>query len=368
MPEALATLAPEAMAALTHSHGVTPLLRRINGEPPEPDQLNRALSQLAETVRLARLFEAAGIRLLALKGSLLALRLYGDVALRASGDIDLLVAPDDVPAAVTLLETAGYGNRQPQIPLTGHRWKVFARHRHELKMVRHNLKVEVHWRLAPDVRLLPLAFDDLWARRYYQVVGGTAIATLGEEDLALHLIVHVTREFWTRLKWVDDLVRLFAPLDAATTERLVARFAEVGLDRPLAIGYGLLWNLFGLPLPPAIVAILTKDPKARAMLARLMIRYRVGPNVARPSEMERMHDELNLRPGWRHHVAIARHYAFDAELFMQLHQKFPGLPPELYYVTRPPLYHRAWDLAGYDPTKHHRGLSDRADRQMPVQR
>ncbi|MGZ4287236.1 MAG: nucleotidyltransferase family protein [Solirubrobacteraceae bacterium] len=48
--------------------------------------------------------EAAGIRALALKGSVLARALYDDVAWRSAGDIDILVAAGDLAGAIEVVE------------------------------------------------------------------------------------------------------------------------------------------------------------------------------------------------------------------------------------------------------------------------
>ena len=64
-------------------------------------------TELASLEVLDRL-EAAGIRALPLKGSLLARQLYGDIAARSSIDIDVLVAPNDLSNAVAAVAELGW--------------------------------------------------------------------------------------------------------------------------------------------------------------------------------------------------------------------------------------------------------------------
>jgi len=58
--------------------------------------------------RLLAAFARAGLPVIALKGLALAETVYPDLALRPMEDLDLLVRPGDLPAAVRLLAEAGY--------------------------------------------------------------------------------------------------------------------------------------------------------------------------------------------------------------------------------------------------------------------
>jgi hypothetical protein len=70
-------------------------------------QRQGALQQLI-TIRLTAALVDAGIRVLPLKGPMLAERLYGRLGTRVSADIDLLVGSDDLPRAIDALSVLGY--------------------------------------------------------------------------------------------------------------------------------------------------------------------------------------------------------------------------------------------------------------------
>ena len=99
-----------------------------------------AATELASLQILIQL-EAAGIRALPLKGSILARQLYGDVAARTSVDVDILVAPGDLAAAVAAVTDLGW------------RWEPHVRRQGGLPMLHETLvhpsfpRVELHWRL-----------------------------------------------------------------------------------------------------------------------------------------------------------------------------------------------------------------------------
>src|SRR5471032_895721 len=74
--------------------------------------LARVLSLSEEVCRVTRLFAAEGNPFAVFKGPVLAAYLYGELAHREYNDIDLIVPPEHMAKAETLLASLGYGNRQ----------------------------------------------------------------------------------------------------------------------------------------------------------------------------------------------------------------------------------------------------------------
>lgn len=90
------------------------------------------------------LLDAAAVRSVILKGSSLSLDLFGDPHCRTSADIDLLVRPEDVPAADAALNAAGY-RRDNDRPLS------FWMRRLHHAVYEHpdsRLPVEIHWNFS----------------------------------------------------------------------------------------------------------------------------------------------------------------------------------------------------------------------------
>lgn len=100
-------------------------------------------ARLHELLTLAILdrLEQAQIRALGLKGSLLARELYGDAASRSSGDIDILVAPAQLRAAIEVVQRMGWTwnhpiSRADRLPIL-----------HETLAQPPLPAVELHWRI-----------------------------------------------------------------------------------------------------------------------------------------------------------------------------------------------------------------------------
>jgi hypothetical protein len=74
----------------------------------------RGLAVEAATRSLAAALADAGIRALPLKGPLLAAEAHGDIGLRETADVDLMVAPERLDAAIEVLRARGYS--EPQGP------------------------------------------------------------------------------------------------------------------------------------------------------------------------------------------------------------------------------------------------------------
>ena len=92
------------------------------------------------------LLRAAGVRAATYKGPAMAVQLFGDPVVRPSSDVDLLVAPDDLPRARAALVAAGLRPAERYPDWYERRW-----HYHELLLgtpEHGSLPVELHWSFA----------------------------------------------------------------------------------------------------------------------------------------------------------------------------------------------------------------------------
>jgi hypothetical protein len=232
----------------------------------------RSLAQTAELRRLNALFEAAGIRVLALKGVVLSAQLEGDNGTRGARDLDLLVDPGCFTAAKELLIQHGYHGtgaaRSPRQEAAHHYWTKDVEFLNPVSGV----AVELHHRLTDNQHLLAFDFDSLWRERELVALGATTIATLPRRWLALYLCVHGAGHAWERLRWLADLAAALRVPEAI--EGAVASAAAAGLLSPMLHALLLAHDWLGLTVPPDTLA------KARASRAVARLDHILAPLFA----------------------------------------------------------------------------------------
>lgn len=210
----------------------------------------RALLQSAELVRVARLFEAAGIPFLSVKGPLLARALYGDAGARHAGDLDLLVAPERLADADAVLRAAGCRRSMPDFELTPRQWREFQRLKNDFEFIHEasGLRIEVGWRLAG---LPGLRFAEARAAATRARMGGQEMLRLPAETEFLYLFTHGAGHGWFRLFWLVD-VALLMSRGEVDWPRLMAAAREHGAEAAVWQGGRLAEQLFGVALPEAL--------------------------------------------------------------------------------------------------------------------
>lgn len=225
----------------------------------------RALARSAELRRLMGAMESAGVRAAAYKGPALAVRAYGHLALRTYADLDLLVAPDHVPAAARVLEGCGY--------LAAHRFSpaqdaVFRRtdgdypfhHPHTATLV------ELHCHVSSARFCVALPTAELLARARPVPIGGGPVPALADDDLFLALCLHGAKHRWSRLEWLAAAAGLAirARLDL---ERIVRRASSIGAGRTVLLALLLARDTLGLAVTESIDRMISADPVLPALAA-----------------------------------------------------------------------------------------------------
>ena len=102
-----------------------------------------------ESLRLQRLFDDANLPVLFIKGAALAVLAFGNLGLRSSQDIDLLVTYETLPAATALVLRAGYRRFDPSSDISDAQLRQLMPLRKDLGFVHEvtGLRIELHWRL-----------------------------------------------------------------------------------------------------------------------------------------------------------------------------------------------------------------------------
>lgn len=252
--------------ALCHRHRVMSLAaKRLLTIPTVPTDvadvlrqeqtvgLALSLQQVAEARRLVAVLQQGGVACAVLKGAPLSIRAFGDLASRDARDIDLLVDPAALPAAVAALEAAGLVLVKPK----GLGWRVralYLRYSHECVLrTPTGLTIEIKARLHPTARLMPGRVSDVLERCVTESVGGTDLPTLAHEEALLYLCCHGARHAWFRHKWLVDIAFLAHGLSAEALGRAVDEAYRGGVEVPVLEALLMAHEWLGAAVPDDIL-------------------------------------------------------------------------------------------------------------------
>jgi hypothetical protein len=204
--------------------------------------------QARELCRVLGALHAAAIRAIPLKGVALAESLYGDVALRVSTDMDILVPRSAVPGTLEVLGELGYRAESSERFFLA----SLLRSDIELALLRREGPLEhafdLHWGLAWPGARERAALDALWeAARRTTFRDAPAWAMTCEWEL-LFLALHAARHRWRLLKWLVDIDAVCArgEMDWAGVLDTARRF---GWETPFRVSLAVCERLLGTSLP-----------------------------------------------------------------------------------------------------------------------
>ncbi|MBD2872040.1 nucleotidyltransferase domain-containing protein [Paenibacillus arenilitoris] len=308
------------------------------------DYYRNTLQMLAlsgEMEQLSKAFSDNGIRTLFLKGPVIAADLYGDVSLRTSCDLDMLIPMGQLNGAEALLVSLGYVKDEYIVSVLND-WKW----RHHHTTFRHpdkGIKVELHWRLNPAPSKEP-GFNELWSRRRKSSLINRPIYYLGREDLFMFLVSHGARHGWSRLRWLLDIKQLVnQKLDWPALIRLLRKhqYSHIGGQALL-----LAARLLRLPLQDEMKPLLS-GRKAHWLAEDAMFYVHRMVNLHTPplaEEISRYHKRYLFSL-----MTVRQKIQFIASFLFPYHEDSETLPlPKplhfLYFPLRPFLW--AWRKTG----------------------
>ena len=206
------------------------------------------LKLTAELMRVIGVLAADEIAVLPYKGPTLATYLYGDVALRQFGDLDIILHEKDVPRARDLLGALGY---RTSLDITGKDVRLY----HD----RLDITLEVHWSITSDRHPIRIAPQRLWKNVQHTSFAGKTILSHTPEDLLWILCVHGSQHRWERLSWLCDVAEIVRtkPID---WDRVMHNAKELRAGRTVTLGLLLARDLLGVTLPAPVERLMQSDP------------------------------------------------------------------------------------------------------------
>lgn len=260
------------------------VLQELGDQANELAEQNLRLSKTLDEV--TALFEDAGIRLLVFKGPSLTRDAYGKLNLRECGDLDFLLRRDDFERAADLVESQGFIGRWDRS--VGSR-QVFAS-----EFERRDIKLDLHWDLAPRWLNYRVDFDKLWESGLPFAVGSTSVRKLCPENLLIVLCIHGAKHYWERLRWICDIAELINSGRITDWELLEAEAARTNTRRSVNLGLWLASDLLQTRLPVEAQQMLEQTPVVKRLGAH--VRLWLG-HAEHAQELRELKDRFFFRMG-----------------------------------------------------------------------
>ncbi len=278
--EACRTAGWDLLLRHAEQHGLTFLLYKClsanEATPAETRQFLAASYQqnVRKTLVLAREFfrildalQQSNIDVLPYKGITLAETLYGDMAARPAGDIDLLIRATDFPKTKETFRQLGY---VPHMQFSPAEEQAYLSSGYECAFDGpggRNL-VEVQWALQSRFYAVDLDTNSFFGRSLSASVAGRTVRTLCPEDMFVVLSLHAAKHLWSRLIWISDIARLISrhPLN---WQQISEEAEQLAIVRILRVSLLLAQHLLAADIPSDAQAELAADPGSQRIAAEL---------------------------------------------------------------------------------------------------
>lgn len=259
---------------------------------------------------------AAGIPCLVMKGLWLVENVYRDLKARHSGDIDLLVRPEDMPRFTRLVQTQGF-----KVPrdIGDIREITAANHEFSLFHPSTGAGFDLHWSLTHPLEEAPVDDDKFWQGSEIFTLGDQPCRSLGLEDHLLLLCFHTTLHH--RFQYVGpralvDIARVIEqPPRAIDWEHFLERARELGWSRGIWLILDLVREHLGVQPPAGVLEGLrpadADDPAIRAAALAAMFLDQGGGQA-----LDHHLVRLVSAATWRESLAILRGRLFPPRRYI----------------------------------------------------
>ena len=331
------------LRGLAVRHGLVPLLWwHLNEQCPHaipPDQreflrayslgtARRNLFLTAELLRLLKAFEGHGLVAVPYKGPALTASLYGNLSLRESSDLDILLAREDLPRAARLAVELGYC-QESLFEAAKFSRDIDCEWNFDRENGPH---VELHWRIVPNRLADGFTVDPWLARLSSSDLVGTRIAALRPEPLLLALCAHGLKHLWSRLAWICDLSQLVRHFPELDWELLSREAGQRGARRIVHLGLFLAQEILGCELPPAVARDL-RGPEVQDLAAPILAGL-FAEQAWSPGTVTRCHYFARARERPRDRLACLLRIAMTINEYAWAAANLPGPLAVLYYPLR----------------------------------
>jgi hypothetical protein len=214
------------------------------------------------------LFESQGIPAIPFKGPIAAISIYGNLALREFGDLDILVREESINKAEEILYSQGY---RPQLHVPRAQLRLHFRTNCENAYIHEDgtRVIELHWRIAASCFPFAIDIERLWLKHEYVQLGDTKVRNFSPEDTLLILCAHGGKHLWDRLELICGVAEFIRVHQDMEWEQVLKRAQETKSRHILCLGLLLAHEILGAQLPEGILARIEKDSAVKKLAIKV---------------------------------------------------------------------------------------------------
>lgn len=221
-----------------------------------------------ELLKILASLEANGIVAVPYKGPVLANSVYGNLAMRQGGDLDIIVQLPDILKVKELLLDLGY-KRKAELTEAQERAYFQSKREHTYDFIddAKQVLIEIHWRITPRFSS-PIEPKHFWNYLEPHKFAGRTVNSLPLDYWLPILCVHGSRHCWERLGWICDVAELVRRHDI-DWDKTINFASSLGCRRMLFLGLFLANELMGTVLPSFILQQIQAEPKIPTLAAEV---------------------------------------------------------------------------------------------------
>ncbi|HEX2936821.1 MAG TPA: nucleotidyltransferase family protein [Bacteroidales bacterium] len=280
---------------------------------------------------IADAFAHASIPMIPLKGPVLAYQLFGDVGMKASLDLDILIPQSHFDHAWETLETLGY-RTEFNYKLSPRQRNYLLNNFHHLAFINGNIRIELHWEINTNRYMTGRPNEEYFREAITINIAGKTIQTLHPDHLTEYLSIHGSYHAWNRLDWLYDFSHAMA-----THHESLPRLS----DHMQRAGLGMIFNqsmilsniLFSANLKditPTVPNSLICIPLAEMGKSYSEAKHRGLSRITQKLYL------LKLKKNWKYRIHVFSVLGTNQGNWQRL--KLPDRFFFLYFLLRPVLY------------------------------
>ena len=209
------------------------------------------------------------------KGPLLAEVYYGNCALRASADLDIIVPPSKLMAARDALGEIGFSDKYGfSVAQLAAAFRFGVEHSFTSAG---GSEVDLHWRVVQKFISRSLDMAGIWRRVTMAHLFDCEVPTFCPEDLLVALCLHAGQNQWAQLSHFCDLAQLLQVHPQLDWKIVCTHLGDSNTARIVCVSLFLLHRHWHAQIPEDMMARISADPHVRRLAHRIQTEWWPSP-------------------------------------------------------------------------------------------